>query len=264
MKKTFLYAMAGLSLLFAFGCKTPEEISQNPPEQRSSQEIVIKQELEKEQRTMTVTGNGKVEVKPDVATVRLSVVVQAKTAEEAQTQNSEKMTAVIEAIKVLGVAEADIQTQQISVYPVQDNNKTPAVITGYTATNSIAVEMRNLNKTGELVSAATQAGANEVLGVDFKLEDETKSYQQALASAVADAQVKAQAMADAAGVLLDGPLSMQESGNVVFPQYSMAPAAEDKATGAAETPVQTGDITVTAQVSIQYSLKIPVKTPAPK
>ena len=263
MKKTFLYALTGLALLFAVGCKTPEEISQNPPEQRSSQEIVIKQELEKEQRTMTVSGNGKVEVKPDVATVRLSVVVQAKTAEEAQAQNSEKMTAVIEAVKSFGVAEKDIQTQQISVYPEQDTNKTPPVITGYTATNSIAVEMRNMEKTGELVTAATQAGANEVLGVDFKLEDESKSYQQALASAVADAQAKAQAMADAAGVVLDGPLSMQESGNITFPQYGMA-AAGEKSDTAVNTPVQTGDITVTAQVSIQYSLKIPATTPAPK
>lgn len=262
MKKTIVCMLACLTLLIAAGCKSPEEITQNPPEQRTSQEIVLKQETQEEQRTLSVSGNGEVDVKPDVATVRLSVFVQAKTAEEAQTQNSEKMTAVLDVIKSMGVQEKDIQTQDISVYPVQDYEKNPPAITGYAATNTITVEIYDMDKTGELITAATQAGVNEVLSVDFKLQDESKFYQQALQSAVADAQEKAQAMADAAGVELDGPLDMQESGSVSAPQYMMEAPAADKAEESVNTPVQSGEITVAAQVSIVYKLKIPA-TPKP-
>lgn len=262
MKKTIVCLMACLTLLVVAGCKSPEEITQNPPEQRTSQEIILKQETQEEQRTLSVSGNGEVDAKPDVATVRLSVFVQEKTAEEAQTKNSEKMTAVLDVIKAMGVLEKDIQTQSIGVYPVQDYEKNPPVITGYTATNSITVEIHDMDMTGELITAATQAGANEVLSVDFRLQDETKFYQQALQSAVADAQAKAQAMADAAGVELDGPLDMQESGSVSAPQYMLEAPAADKPEGSVNTPVQSGEITVAAQVTIEYKLKIPT-TPKP-
>ncbi len=262
MKKTIVYVMACVTLLMVAGCKSPEEITQNPPEQRTSQEIVLKQETQEEQRTLSVSGSGEVNAKPDVATVRLSVFVQAKTAEEAQTQNNEKMTAVLDVIKSMGIPEKDIQTQDVSTLPVQDYEKNPPVITGYTATNTITVEIYNMDQTGELITAATQAGANEVLNVDFRLQDESKFYQQALQSAVADAQAKAQAMAEAAGIDLDGPLSMQESGNISSPQYSLESPAGDKAENSINTPIQSGEITVTAQVAIQYKIKIPA-TPKP-
>lgn len=262
MKKTIVCLLACLTLLAVAGCKSPEEITQNPPEQRTSQEIILKQELQEEQRTLSVSGSGEVDAKPDLATARFSVFIQAKTAEEAQAKNSETMTAVLDAIKSMGVLEKDIQTQEISVYPVQDYEKNPPAITGYTATNTISVEIRNMDKTGELITAATQAGANEVLSVEFKLQDESSFYQQALQSAVADAQAKAQAMAEAAGVELDGPLDMQESENVTSPQYMMETPAADKPEGTINTPVQSGQITVTAQVTIEYKLIIPA-TPKP-
>ncbi len=262
MKKAIACALLCVLVVAAVSCKSPEEINQTVQQQdKEPQQIIIQQPVQPEERLLSVTGKGKVDVQPDIATIRLSVYVQAKTAEEAQTQNSVLMDAVITAVKGLAVAEKDIQTQEITVYPIMDNPKNTQEITGYSATNSITVKLRDVKKTGELVAAATQAGANEVTSINFELLDETAAYQQALADAVADANAKAAIMAEAAGADLDGPMTIQEGASYTTDMDEiLMPAKTD---GDVTTPVQAGQLTVNAEVTVQFKLKWPAATPAP-
>ena len=267
MKKTLVCILLCIMLSAATGCKSPEEINQTEQQKPSTQqEIVIKQELEAEQRVLTVTGNGKVDAPPDIATVQLSVFVQSKTVEEAQNQNTQQMEAVLAAIKTMGIKDENIQTQEVTIYPIQDYDKNPPVITGYRATNAVTVEIHNIKITGELIAAALQAGANEVLSVEFHLLDETEAYQEALAAAVADANAKAQVMAETAGVDLDGPILVQECASNIQNandnlRFAAAEQPADADAGTAVTPIQAGQITVSAQVTIQFKLSWPSTAP---
>ena len=258
--------LCGMLVIGLGACKSPEEINQTVQQQpKDPQQIIIQQPIPPEARLLTVTGKGKVEAQPDIATIQLSVYVQAATAEEAQNQNNVKMDAVLTAIKALGVAERDIQTQEITVYPIMDNTKNTQEITGYSATNGITIKLRDVKKSGELVSAATQAGANEITSINFEVLDETAAYRQALSAAVEDANAKAAIMAKAAGADIDGPMTVQEgtsytadmSGNM---RYAAAGMSADSGT---TTPVQAGQLTVSAEVTVQFKLKWPAATPAP-
>ncbi len=267
MKKAIVCAlMCVLVVASVVSCKSPEEINQAVQQQnKDPQQIIIQQPVQPEERLLSVKGKGKVDAQPDIATVQLSVYVQAATSEEVQTQNSVLMEAVITAIKGFGVAEKDIQTQEITVYPIMDNPKNTQEITGYSATNSITVKLRDVKKTGELVTLAIQAGANEVTSIQFELQDETAAYQQALADAVADANTKAAIMAQAAGAQLDGPMTIQEGASYTTDmneqlQYAATPAKTDTDI---TTPVQAGQLTVSAEVTVQFKLKWPSVTPAP-
>ena len=267
MKKAIVcILMCALLVAIVTACKSPEEINQAVQQQnKDPQQIIIQQPVQPEERLLTVTGKGKVDEQPDVATIQLSVYVQAPTAEEVQTQNSVLMEAVITAVKSLGVVEKDIQTQEITVYPIMDNAKNTQEITGYSATNSITVKLRDVKKTGELVTAATQAGANEVTSINFQLLDETAAYQQALADAVADANAKAAVMAEAAGAQLDGPMTVQEGTSYTtdMGEQLRYAAGEAQANTGVNTPVQAGQLTVSAEVTVQFKLKWPAATPAP-
>lgn len=266
MKKAIVFTLLCVLIAAVVSCKSPEEINQAVQQQnKDPQQIIIQQPVQPEERLLSVTGKGKVDAQPDIATIQLSVYVQAATPEEAQTQNSILMDAVITAVKGLGVAEKDIQTQEITVYPIMDNPKNTQEITGYSATNSITVKLQDVKKTGELVTLATQAGANEVTSINFALLDETAAYQQALADAVADANAKASIMAQAAGAQLDGPMVIQEGTSYTTNmneqlQYAAMPAKTDTDV---TTPVQAGQLTVNAEVTVQFKLKWPAATPAP-
>ncbi|MDR1619541.1 MAG: SIMPL domain-containing protein, partial [Clostridiales bacterium] len=186
MKKLLLLALCGAALL-ALGCKTPDEIEEDVRSGITTQEIVIKQELEREKRTLTVTGVGTMEIEPDVALVELSVSVQGATAEEAQALNGEVMSAVLLAIKENGILDENIKTRMVAVLPVRGVDKDAGDIVGYTAANTISITIIHVKRTGEIVSAAMQAGANELVSIEFHLQDETEAYREALAKAVEDA-----------------------------------------------------------------------------
>lgn len=265
-RAALLCVAIGLTLFGLASCKTPEEISyqqslQNP---KTTQEIVIKQELEAEERVLSTTGAGKVDVDPDIATVRLSVHVQAATAEEAQQHNSELMKAVLTQIKSNGIADADIKTQAITVLPVQENVKGATEITGYSATNTVSLKIRNVKKTNEVIDAAVKAGANVVLPLEFYLIDETKAYQQALALAVEDAYTKANIMAKAAGFELNGPKIVHENYDVaqnapdVLLYEGVVPGQPlEEGDNSPAVPMQAGQLTVNAQVTIDFHIKWP-------
>lgn len=117
MKKVKLLFLLGVLVAAVIGCKSREEIDKTVKEQKPAQEIVIKQELERDERILTVTGNGEIEVSPDLLWAEFAVKTQASIAEEAQEQNTLKVDAVVEAIQAIGIAREDIRINRSQYSP---------------------------------------------------------------------------------------------------------------------------------------------------
>ncbi|MDL2217106.1 SIMPL domain-containing protein [Christensenellaceae bacterium OttesenSCG-928-M15] len=253
-----------------FGCKSEDEISQyREQESRSTQEIVIKQELEKDVRTIKMTGNGKVEAKPDIATVQLSVQVSADTSEEAQQFNNELMDEVLKAMRSKGVTNENISTQEVTILPNQDSTKTPPEIKGYTATNTIKIQIKNVQRTSEIIDAASQAGATVVFPLEYQLNEESEqnAYREALKKAINDANTKAELTAEEAGVDLEGPGVIIEEFDaaanptklLVYEGYEPVVSSEEE--DGTHAPLQAGELVVAAKVTVEYRIKWPSTKP---
>ncbi len=153
--------------------------------------------------TISVVGDGRVQTQPDVAYVSLGVDVTGASFAEAQSSASTKMQAAIDALVGLGISHDDIRTSRLSVSPVSDQRNN-SVITGYRATNSVQVTLRDLDRVGSIVDAVTAAGANRVDSVTFAVENPEAPKNQARAQAMQNARTKADQLASLSGVRIVG------------------------------------------------------------
>ena len=217
--------------------------------------------------TIEVNGNGIVYAEPDIAKVTIGVITEASTSTQAMANNANKMTGAVSAIKSVGIPAKDIQTATISVEPeyASENPSNSGMIypppakqniTGYKATNTVTVTVRDLSKAGAVIDAAGSAGSNEIRGVTFMLSDELQSrvYQEALQKAIMDGAAKAKNISTAAGIADYKLKSISESGSR-FPVYSYegAGGAMMAKAAAAPTPVSAGEAKVEASVSMKYT-----------
>jgi uncharacterized protein YggE len=177
-------------------------------------------------QTITVSGNGTVTSVPD------------------RGQNATEAAKVIAALKDAGVGAADIQTSQVSLSP--QTTQDGITIIGYTASNSISVGSA-IAAAGKLIDTAVGAGATSVSGPSLSLSDQAGLYREALKKAVADAKLKAQALADAAGLTLGAAQSITE-GSAATP---LPMAGKMDASGA--TPIEPGTQDVQATVTVTYA-----------
>ncbi len=203
---------------------------------------------------LTVSGHAELKVKPDIATLTVGVTTQAAHQSDAAQANAAKITAVLNALRGAGVADKDIQTEGYNVQPQYNYQASPALLTGYQVDNTVDVTVRDLGKAGAVVDAATQAGATNVSGLSFDLSDRTAAEQQALAQAVTEARAKAEAMAQAAGVTRGPLLSLSEGTPAVVQPFVMARAMVAAAPAAPTTPIQSSQVTVTADVTAVYAI----------
>ena len=195
-------------------------------------------------RTITVNGNGSITAVPDRATFQFSIETHAKTASAALTQNSTDATAVIAALKAAGVSSANIQTSQVSLQPQTSQDGT--TIIGYVASNSVTVKTP-LAGAGTIIDAAVSAGANGVSGPSLDVSDQSSLYRDALHKAVDDAKLKAQALADAAGLSLGSAQSITEGGS-----SSPFPIADKMS--AVGAPIEAGTQEIQASVTVTYAV----------
>jgi len=204
---------------------------------------------------ISVNGNGRVFVTPDIADVQLGVTFQADTAKEASEMAAEAMDAVIKALLELGIAEEDIQTTQLSINPIYDWDDSPPNIEGWEASNIVRVTVRDVGLVGDVVDAATSAGATNVNGISFRVEDPAAAEAEARDAAVANAQAKAQQLAAATGVNIIGVISITENSyNQPVPIYYDRGFAEAAMDGAA-TPVLPGNVELSIDVYIVYEIE---------
>ena len=201
--------------------------------------------------TITVAGTGTITVVPDIAHVGVGVTITKPTVKAAREAAAKSMTAIIAAVRALGVDEKDIKTTGLNLYP-QYNNGTPPKVVGYTISEQIQVTVRDLDKIGDVVDAAMATGATDTSGIWFDVADPAKAMNEARAAAVEAARASAQAMAAAAGVNLGSVASISESPGVVpVPVRERAAGAADAAT---PTPVQPGTQDVQAMVTVVFEI----------
>ena len=202
--------------------------------------------------SISVSGNAQVSLKPDVAYVTLGALTYDASAAIARNTNNELMTKVMAAVKAQGVAAEDIKTVNYSVSPRYDQNSTKII--GYEINNSIQVKVKNIDKLGLVIQDGTAAGANMANGLYFDVQDREGAYNQALTKAIENARMRAETLAKSAGGQLGAVLNVSENGGYnPWPIYRGG--FYDKSGSGNGAPVSSGNMDISAAVSITFELK---------
>lgn len=208
---------------------------------------------------VSVTGKGELSIKPDIVYLSIGVNTTAATAQEAQKGTAAKITKLTALLKTTwGIADKDIQSTQFYVQPnYVYNEKEGQQVKGYNAMHTLQVSYRDLTKVGQLLDAASAAGANSIGNAQFAIEDPSAFEAQVIEKAMLNADVKAAAIAKAAKRGLGQVVTVIQSddGNnpVIFTEGAkMANASADSAAGSSVEP---GEVKVTTQLSVTYELK---------
>jgi uncharacterized protein YggE len=202
-------------------------------------------------RTISVDGVGTVSGTPDTVTLNLGVQVQGPTATEALATASTKAQALIDTLTAAGVAEADIQTGYISVYP---NYSGPASVpSGYWASNSVTAIVHDVSKAGPIIDAGTKAvgDGTSFSGVSFSIADTSALYAQARKMAVDQARQHAAQLAAAAGGSVGAVLSIDESTTAMPVMYTPATTAA----APASPPIEPGRQQLQLSVKVVFGLE---------
>ncbi len=204
---------------------------------------------------LQVTGKGEVMVKPDTAFITLAVETTALTASEAAQQNANKMQSVLKAVKSIIGKEDKVTTARYDLSPRYEYNKTTkkSELTGYTASNSINVETKRINKLGQIIDKSISAGANRVGSVNFGASAQESFRKEALAKAVKDARNTADIVSAAAGVKIVRILNISPSYHYPIPQRrDFAVTSMERA---APTPIEAGELSITANVNMVFEIE---------
>ena len=203
---------------------------------------------------ISVSGTGRVQAKPNIATTNLGIEVTSATLADAMTQANAKMAAIIDKVKSFGVAEKDIQTSSFNISPVtnQPRQGESPKITGYRVSNQVNVTIRKIDDVGKILDGVVAAGANNVYGISFSIDDPTPYQQQARAAAVKDAQDKAGQLAKGAGITLGKVISISEGGGSPVPILRTAAtfAAADAA-----VPIASGQMDISVSVDMRFAIQ---------
>lgn len=210
-----------------------------------------------DQFTISVQGQGKVNAVPDIATLNFGVQTgRQKSADGAMQMLSASMNKVFEAVKAAGVEEKDIATQYLSLNPSYDWNEGVRLDTGFEASQSLTVKVRDLAKITAVLDAAVKAGANQAGSVGFTIDEPKVLQEEAREMAIADAREKAQKLAADLGVSLGRMQGFWEDqsyggGNPVM----MRAEAMDSAGGGYAPPLPAGEQEVMVNVNITYKIR---------
>jgi len=206
-----------------------------------------------------VTGQGEVTVVPDLAVLSLGVEAEADTVAQAQNEASTAMDEILTTLSNGGVEENDIQTQYFSIYPTRrwDPDTGEEELTGYQVTNMVTVKVRNVENTGTIIDAVAAAGGNyiRISNISFTVDDPVPYQEEARTKALADAQEKAQQIADNAELNLGTPTYINESSSynpyTVDIPYGLAVPVPTREAASSISP---GETTVTVIMQVAYSI----------
>lgn len=205
-----------------------------------------------------VTGEGKVTVVPDIALLYVGVETEANTVAEAQQQANTAMDAVQRALKNNGIADNDIKTQYFSINPVRNYNPQTGDqnVTGYLVSNTLTVKIRKVDDAAKIIDAVTAAGGNSIVinGITFTIDDPTNSQKQAREKALENAKMKAQEIADKAGLTLGEPTFLNETSSS-SPYYSGGMGVMIPAPVVMQSSINTGETEITVYIQVAYSIK---------
>jgi len=207
--------------------------------------------------SIVVTGTGETYIPADTAVVSIGVSARNADALKAQAEANEVIARIRAALTGAGLKDEDINTGYVNLYGIYDYSGYEEKLTGYSASSSLAVLVKDISRVGEVIDLAFGAGANMLDGVSFSASDDSAARAESLKAAVAEAKEKAAVLAEAAGM---GELeieSIQETG--FFTYDNETNRFVTKAAGAAETDaatiIQAAKICVSATVTVTFKTK---------
>jgi len=236
--------LLGLSLLIS-----PFATAQSTPE--PAEEVV---------RTISVTGTGTVQIDPDTARISLGVLANNESLEVAQTEVTEGLAAVTEVLTDAGIAPEDITTSSYNVYPVPeyDRDGNYVGVERYEVSSGLDVIVRDIESVGTILDTAVDAGANNVWGISFYVDDPSPAASQARQLAVEDARSKADELATAAGMVVTNVVTISETSSP-NPQPQMfdygSGGADMAAAEAAPVPVSPGLTEIRVDVQVTFEME---------
>jgi uncharacterized protein YggE len=211
-----------------------------------------------EAQGLSVNGEGRASAAPDMAVLGLGVSAKASTVKAANSETQDAMSDLLDSLEDNGVEEKDIQTSQFSVYPEYDYRNNEQILTGYRVTHMLQVKVRDIDKAGEVIDDAVEAGGDllQVQSISFTIDDTTALRSEARAEAVADAQTKAEELATLAGVSLGKPTYISESiSTPYYPQPYYDRGGVYAMEEAAVTEISTGELEVVVSVYMTYTIE---------
>lgn len=212
-------------------------------------------------RTLTVSSSGTVEREPEQGMVLLAVESEAQNAKAAAEANAAKMSQLVAALRRAGIVDRHIRTLSYELrpeYAQQVRDREPPRIAGYRAVNMVQVTVDTVARMGGIIDVAIGSGANRVASISFRLRDYMAAHIEAVAQAMRNARREAEAVAAAAGERLGSALSINTGGYAPppAPMYRGDAMVMEQA-ALAPTPVESGVLTVTGQVTVVFRLLDP-------
>jgi hypothetical protein len=206
-------------------------------------------------RTITVTGIGSASGTPDQAILTLGVELRSDDLGAVVNDVNTTIAGVIDALVAAGIAPEDIQTVNFSVYQeippmAMDATTSEQIDYTYVVSNMVNVRVRDTSQLNTIIDAGLAAGANRIFGLTFGLQDQTALQNAALENAVADANSRAETLANTLGVTLGEAITVREVAG-----YSPYPREAAMAIGGGGGSISEGQLSVTAQVEITYSIQ---------
>jgi len=211
-------------------------------------------------RAITVVGEGKVKIKPDIATVNIGVETVSATVKEATTQASQTMEAVMAALRAAGVDAKDMQTSGYSIWADRnygpEGNSTETV--RYRVNNNLQITIRDLDKVGVVIDAAIEAGANAIHGIQFSLAEPSAVEAEARAKAIENARAKAAELAELSGVQVGQVISVSEvvgqGGGYLNSNFAYLESAKMGMGGGADT-ITPGELELSMRLQVVYAIQ---------
>jgi uncharacterized protein len=202
---------------------------------------------------LDVVATGEVSRVPDIARISAGVVTTAPTATAALAQNATQMASVRAALKRAGIADRDIQTSSISLYPDyrQDQQGTTPQIIGYRASNEVSVKFRDIAATGRILDALVAQGANQISGPMLGIDKPDEALDEARVKALAAARSRAELYARALGKRVGRIVSISEGGG----SSPVVPMMRMRAEAAQATSIDPGEQSVEVSLSVSFELE---------
>lgn len=206
---------------------------------------------------VAVVGEAYEDVAPDRAILRFGVVTDRPTAAAAASDNAAAMAAILADLKAMGISDADMQTQNVSLTPIsteeRDAKGKTKTIQSYRASNTLAVFVKPVDKAGDIIGRAIDKGANSLDGVDYDHSNLDAKRDDLRAKAVKDAERRARIYAEAAGLRLARVIEIRpvEDGPIAMKSFDARIAA---APAAAPVPLRPGQQRIGERVAIVWAL----------
>jgi uncharacterized protein YggE len=202
-------------------------------------------------REFSVSAEGKVFAKPDIATVQIGVKSEGKDTKLIFEENTTKMNSILKEIKSLGIEEKDIQTIRYNLTPDYEFQDGRRIFKGYVLEQEIKVKIRDFSKVGEVLEKATQQGANLISQISFEIEDPEKYLEKAREEAINKAKEKAQKISQKTGIKLEKIINVYED----FRGIPILETGSMKIQSSAIPEIQPGEQEFKVRITLVYQIK---------